>query len=334
MQRFTYLLFQLEEARRYIADGRMEQLRVALLLLDNAAEMQMVRAIEHELIREEMKERLKRDLHFVPAHQRTGLLKELETFEPLSDLRKEKIDRNFDEKIRYLSGRRNLFPQSIASPLRYLHRYRNDAYHKMQIRPETIRTSAIIYLEINCVLLSALKPYGRGHSSGDDYSWLEETFGSDALSLMVDDTFPERAVEQLRADLLPNLGAVQESLEDHLLDRVDGLCDSLNEIMEWLKLENRDKALLEAQLYYKQKTAATHEPQIERDGFIPKYTLADVESISHNLRSIRETSDRLEAFARFSDLEDALEPIEHIIDVLAIDVDHAIQMEIDRRRGK
>ena len=46
MRFLGYLLFQLDEARRYIEDGRPEHLRLAFLLLDNAAEIQMVRRIK------------------------------------------------------------------------------------------------------------------------------------------------------------------------------------------------------------------------------------------------------------------------------------------------
>jgi hypothetical protein len=41
MQFYSYVLFQLDEARRHIEDGRPEHLRLSLLLLDNCAEMQM-----------------------------------------------------------------------------------------------------------------------------------------------------------------------------------------------------------------------------------------------------------------------------------------------------
>lgn len=37
MQAFVFVLFQIDEACRYLLDRRLEQLRLALLLLDNAA---------------------------------------------------------------------------------------------------------------------------------------------------------------------------------------------------------------------------------------------------------------------------------------------------------
>jgi hypothetical protein len=50
MKFLSYLLFQIDEARRYIEDGRLEHLTLALLLLDNAAEIQMDRRIKAERV--------------------------------------------------------------------------------------------------------------------------------------------------------------------------------------------------------------------------------------------------------------------------------------------
>lgn len=41
MQVLVNVIFQIDEARRYTLDGRLPQLRVSLLLLDNAAEILM-----------------------------------------------------------------------------------------------------------------------------------------------------------------------------------------------------------------------------------------------------------------------------------------------------
>ena len=45
MQRLTSILFQMDEALRHIGDGRIERLRLAMLLLDNAAELQIDRRV-------------------------------------------------------------------------------------------------------------------------------------------------------------------------------------------------------------------------------------------------------------------------------------------------
>jgi hypothetical protein len=49
MEHLRYVIIQLEEAKRFIQTKRVPYLRLALLLLDNASEIQMYRAIDHEL---------------------------------------------------------------------------------------------------------------------------------------------------------------------------------------------------------------------------------------------------------------------------------------------
>ena len=62
--------------------------------------------------------------------------------------------------------------------------------------------------------------------------------------------------------------------------------------------------------------------------------IRDIESIEERAGRIARAESRLEAFAEFSRLENSLESIEEPVDMLAIHVDNAIQMEIDIRRGK
>lgn len=66
MQRLLFVLFQLDEARRYIEDGRLPHLRLALLLLDNTAEIQMDRRIQDNWQRDVLRERL-REFFFADA---------------------------------------------------------------------------------------------------------------------------------------------------------------------------------------------------------------------------------------------------------------------------
>ena len=48
MQRLSYVILQLDEAKRYLEGGSLAHLRLALLLLDNAAELQMYRRVHDD----------------------------------------------------------------------------------------------------------------------------------------------------------------------------------------------------------------------------------------------------------------------------------------------
>jgi hypothetical protein len=56
--------------------------------------------------------------------------------------------------------------------------------------------------------------------------------------------------------------------------------------------------------------------------------------LREHVREISLSPNRLEAFQRFSALESQFEPIEADVHELAAEVDHMIQIEIDRMRGK
>ena len=104
MQLLLFVLFQLDEARRYIEDGRLPHLRLALLLLDNAAEIQMDGRIQSNWKRDVIKERLRELSLEVPPEHLTEYLRELTQWTPLTRSEKYKIEKFFDEKIAYLVG--------------------------------------------------------------------------------------------------------------------------------------------------------------------------------------------------------------------------------------
>ena len=182
MQRLTYILFQLDEALHYIDDGRMERLRLALLLLDNAAELQVDRRVRDHLAIEMINERTREQTilltELAPDSQAElpALLTELVAWEPLTKAQKRALDRFFDEKLRFLSERYTTLDPALAKVLSYLHRYRNEAYHQARVRVETVRTAALIYFEANCSLLLTVFTV-HSYASNEDYSWLEERFG-------------------------------------------------------------------------------------------------------------------------------------------------------------
>ncbi len=157
MQHLSFVLFQLDEARRYIQDGRSQHLRIALVLLDNAAEIQMDRRIKDDLIHDGFKEQLRNSLLQTAAQGPTTplpqILQEIVDWVPLTRSEKLKLDRNYDEKIAYMVGRGGHLIASLFVPLKHLHKYRNEAYHRAKIRPATIRTAALILLEINCQMV-------------------------------------------------------------------------------------------------------------------------------------------------------------------------------------
>lgn len=332
MQFLSYLLFQIDEARRYIEDGRLQHLRLACLLLDNAAEIQMDHRIKEDLQWENAMEKIRSQCISLELPPERTELRELVEWKPLSSSEKRSLDRDFNEKVSYMEDRGGHLDPSLAGPLKYLHKYRNEAYHRVRIRPETIRTASLMMLEINCTMLLEVRRGSQSHSSNGDYSWLINRFNLNELHYLCDAQL-RSLVSELRSELLPTDNAVAETLSDHLGDRFSMLYDSLDFIAENCNMaDTREQALAESESYaFDQRTSGRPAPT---NKFVSQYSLQLIEQLQSEIPNVRNGSTRLSAFDCFSNIEKQLEPIEECVDALVEAIDSAISLAIDVARGK
>lgn len=333
MRRLACVLFQLDEARRYIEDGRIEHLRLALLLLDNAAEVQMDRCIRDDLSHDRLKEKLRKHAVMVPEKERGPHLQDFVTWTPLTQSEKYKLDRYFDEKVDYMTGRGGHIGASLAGPLKHLHQYRNEAYHRADLRPQTLRTAALVLLEISCEMALAISPAAHSIGSNEDYSWLQERFGWNPLWGFLDEKKLCSVIEEIRSSVLPDDQSVAATLANHMEDRFARLDGALAYIVENVDAVPDKQAVLEESERYAELRQA-EEPRRPSSRDAGGYTLAMIEAIEARAAQIAGAATRLDAFDRFSAVERELEPIEHCVYGLAREVSWAIQTEIDRLRGK
>lgn len=332
MQRLLFVLFQLDEARRYIEDGRLPHLRLALLLLDNAAEIQMDRYIREIWQRDALLERMRAVTSRLPWEHLPDSLRELVEWTSLSNKEKHKIDKFFDEKVAYLVRHGDL-EEALAGPLKYVHKYRNEAYHRAQVRDGTIRTAALILLEINCHMVIHMAPGSSMYSSSEDYSWFQERFGCKPHDLFSGRDQLPIAVEDIRSRVLPSDAAVAQALAEHLRNRFAEMDDSLIFIAEnGAHQSGKEIALRDSQFYAEQQRTGSSAAQMK--GFVPKHTLQSISSLEEQIVNVSSAPTGLEAFHQFSLIEKDLEPIETDVSDMAAAIDDFIQAEIDRIRGK
>src|SRR5215469_10978049 len=242
MEQLQYVIIQLEEAKRYIEMKSVPYLRLALLLLDNAAEIQMYRTIEHELVYNDWYRKMQDTiLKTIKDHPRSGdelppMLQDIVHMTLISAKDKKRLSKYFDEKLKYLGAElphhisrqhetelqietTQYLDESVAEVLSHLHAYRNEAYHKAKVRPETLSTAALILFEINCDLfLSLSKHVGVTYSSADDYSWLQEKYGISEPFL--DDDYREKIISVLKGNLPIDDETIGRTLADHLESRL------------------------------------------------------------------------------------------------------------------
>jgi hypothetical protein len=331
MDFYSRLLFQMDEALRYIGDGRLERLRLALLLLDNAAEMLMAEYIRHALVRERWSERLREQwLQISEAGEIPEAGKEALAFVPLTKKEKTNIDRNFEDKLNYLSIRDHVMPEHLVTPLLHLHQYRNEAYHRNHIRPDTIRMACLMLFEICCELTLILRPASLGYSTDGDYSWLQERFGWSRKNML--GSWREAVVEELRTSVIPTTDELTSVLSSYMDDRIEDFYRELDFLVENLNLDSRAAALTET-IKFRKDSIQYAGNEVPKKPLEPR-TIVWLEELRSKIPSIRRCAARVEAFHRFAELERELEPVEVALGEFTSEVDAHIQLQVDIARGK
>ncbi|HBH02979.1 MAG: hypothetical protein A2W08_12800 [Candidatus Rokubacteria bacterium RBG_16_73_20] len=232
MKRLSSILFQVDEACRFVEDGRQEPLRVALLLLDNAVELQMDCAIRAELSDADLREKLRTLALEIPDAERPPDLQWLIDWKPLTRKQKAQIDRTFNGKVDFLTSLPDKLDPAIRAPLKHLHQYRNQAYHRGHVRPATIAIACRLLVEINCELLLSLGRSGGTYASDEDYSWLEKRFGVRAAQALGDHALLQRAAEEMRRRVFVDRSALGVALSDHLEARITDLRSAIAFVVE------------------------------------------------------------------------------------------------------
>lgn len=334
MQFLNFVLLQLDEACRLIKDGRLAHLRIALVLLDNSAEIQMERSASNNLMHETIRERIRHTVLQVPEDRRGERLQKLADWEPLTYKGKRNVFRNFDDKVRYLSERTKQLDSRLAGPLIYLHKYRNEAYHHARVRKDTIETATRLLLEINCALLLSLSGSGTVYASDEDYSWLSERFGKRSIKLMLDDDLILKAVQEFRDIIELNDSSISNLLANHLLSRIRRARDSLAFIVRSTGCPDGETAIRDS---YECNMARCKQEGRDARALVrakDRHSLAFLSDVEGEADEIKRLPDRLDSFHQFSLLESEFEPVEESVDVLATEVDNIIQIQIDIARGK
>ena len=145
MQVLVNVIFQIDEARRYILDGRLQQLRLSLLLLDNAAEILMDHRVqtdrENSAVSVRLKERaieineMARDQSLPDIFESSPELKALLDVPTQTKEKREKIDRRHGDKVNFLAQSGGPLTQDLAGALKHLHTYRNEGVSQLEGPP-------------------------------------------------------------------------------------------------------------------------------------------------------------------------------------------------------
>lgn len=237
--------------------------------------------------------------------------------------KQEKIDRNHREKVNFLTQSGGPLPQDLAAALKHLHVYRNEAYHGSKVRPKTIRTAALILLEINCRLLLTLPVRSRWNFREKyETTWLIERFG--VASIPPGSKEPQAIVDQFRAELLPDDAVVRATLSEHLQDRRAEVTRPLDFIARFFGMDH--DGMMKKLPFLEE---VREEPAAEN--YKSKYSAAFLANLNRGIGRLKRSKTRIEAFTRFADVEMNLEGLVSGVETF---LDRQIEIARDIARGK
>ena len=327
MQRLQFVLLQIDEASRYLADGRVAHLRLALLLLDNAIEILLDDRARLELAEEEPLEGLRFAASNSPVGHTLKGNDRIMSFVPLTPKEKYDIRRYFDPRVDYLCGRRNILDSRVAGVLKYLHRYRNEAYHRATVRIGTIATAVTLQIEIVCRLLISL-PKAIVVSSIEDYTWFEERYEmrpSDTWDVEARTKIAHHYLEKHQLDP----AAISQTLHQHLNERILDLYDSLDYVNSVKpNKSDRETVLKECQYFAELSSGNISPAKTQLSTYSPVYSLKTIETINDESSSILQAEDSLDAFKLFMALEELLEFVEAPVVSAVIGADMYIDQQM------
>jgi hypothetical protein len=332
---------QLWEAKRLAEYEDVAHGRLALLLLDNAAETCLMRSAQSFLVEAEwygnMAYRL-RDVH--PDDVKRQRLKAEIEAKTLSKGRRRQIERNFGDLVDYVFVQDGFGLESeFAECLKILHRYRNAAYHHDIVRPDVLGPAVQIHFFLCCHLLKHERQIL--HQIDQIPTAVAEMFGDQVPA----STWPGGAIDSATlgnelADFFLsvrglNHAGVASALSAHLLGRLAALDRHLTMIGESILPGIKRWAVLQlVQQAPADREDADKEPSADfwtRPVPVTEEVLADWQGAATRLRDVEIAFDALRQFAAIEQpLEQLEEPVGRFID----DIDRAEQDAIDEMRGK
>jgi hypothetical protein len=343
MQRAAEISAQIFTARNLILGGALEDLRVGFLLFDSAIETLMVRKI-NELPRWQLtsqipssippERQVKPDLSDFTQIQSEKALRAKDEYIHWSFSKNQiaKVRMDFSEKLRFLAWRGNI-PSVYVKAASRLHEYRNEMYHREEVRPEALRIVAHLYASITADFLDLLK--------SQSFSW---TGDSEATRTRIYERMEEEPptladgrydssehlqtlmARTLRRDLL--LEGTPQLIADYMANRVERMHELVEHSRGCLTLLGRTN-ISEMETI---RIACSSFNSSSRQLKIPSQ--ADLKRWDSLAAEARECSNALTAFQSLADFEAEFELFERVLQKFAAEVEEEAEMQNDLKRGR
>ncbi|CQD22492.1 hypothetical protein BN1232_05642 [Mycobacterium lentiflavum] len=330
------------EARRLADFNDVAHGRLALLLLDNAAETLLSRRAVEALIWADwhgnLLKTMEREGYSPNADSKADALFEELKANAVSDKTRQKIRQNFSDLVRFVFSLPDceLGPE-LAGCLNALHRYRNAAYHQDVVRNDVLGPANEIYFYLCCELLKHQK--NMVMEIAPPPAIVVEVFGGqlpEQLSklLVNDKTMGDAVAEELLIQNQLDHDSIASALAAHLTARIGVLETNLNEFVEYLGFTDRAPALRAIQLL--PLSDAPLPPKAPDDYWTRPIPVTEkvIASWKRRAAAIARLSSGQDALRQFDEVERQMSAFEAQLEPFTIAIDREIQHEIDLRRGK
>ncbi len=322
--RFDVLASQLREVKRLLRRGSAAQLRVAYILLDNAAEVIMHRSLYPELINNEFQATLlKRWEEAIEGTDNPEVLAHYEAAKGLVITAKKlnKIENDFAEKANFLLGRGKLSTDTATS-LKELHRYRNEMYHQDHVRYDVLRAVTAVYFDVVCCLVerydeTTQHPVFLGPPITLSTSARTEKFKPPANTL----------VKELRAGIKWDWPEVAGELKKKLAGRIEKTASTVWVLNLLLGDVGEEIVLKLAQTYRDQPTSG---PDELRDLAVP-YASSDLWQWARRIDRLDPNGDHIRFFNHFAEVERSFEALEEPVRSLLADLERTRDWLIEKQ---
>jgi len=336
MERLVLIIEQIEEVKRFIKIDDFAHLRMALLLLDNASEVLMYRVVVDELDLDDLYVKL---FSFIRERVTDDNFEKVKDelkikYELIPPKIRKAVKRFYDAKVDFLTERGEL-EASLGQLLKSLHRYRNEAYHRDFLRKGTIRPTVQFLFEIVCDLLIILPPRMMSYGGEDNWSAFCQMYDLDS-PFNITQINLKKIVERLRESISIDSRYLAEMLCAQLEERIS----VMEQAVQIIHRDAPGGATIEEELIRIQFwnefgwLPSVNDSDEFFNGYSPRYSLKDLSRWRQEASNLPKIESRLEIFNKFIELEFEIEPLEEMVYKVANVIEHAIQDEIDRRRGK
>jgi len=341
MERLRLIYEQMEEAKRLIRSGTLPHVRIALVLLDNAAELIMYRELSYKFAQDDFYAQVR-------EHSRAG--GGADPFAPkYSDEERRAAEREFTPMVKILSHRLRMISEKQATVLRVCHEMRRDAFHRGEMNPAILRpVTELLFLTVaEMAKRFPVHSYSIGGAvpTGENLDFLTR-FGIREYDLG-DEKGKEKIYSQLVAGI-SSTDSLNETLSRDLQERIDGTIEGLSYLNDGSSNRGQlDHNLRYAQFWRERGAEVAKKAHEEKRASMddlekaygewsenpgPRFTMDKVERWRRQASAIAKANHSADALARYWGIERLFAPLEEDISKAVADFDDHINMLAKERR--